>query len=335
MAEINIDPRNRDGFGRYKMPRLLVQVEKGSRTVLINLNAVAKSLDRSPTDLSKFLRCQLSTQVNDRPKEDRYIFSGVHLQDTFQSYLYDYIDRFVLCTICGNPETSLTGQLRMNAKLRQSCKACGYGSTIHIISQNLATRRLNQASDQVAKIQSSDTDTDIDDDHDELLYSSGTTSKNIQIQRNTQFEDYLKEKKSEQKVNETAAIEEIGAKVKFLDLDEEAPSIAAQVLLTQDILKELDDSKALFNKLCSENAKGQQSLLRTVENLFFKLQDTKEKRLNKKTILKFFVKLYDYDIIEEENFYIWHETASQEMKDISMDFIQWLRTAEESSGEEH
>ena len=72
-----------------------------------------------------------------------------------------------------------------------------------------------------------------------------------------------------------------------------------------------------------------------MENLFFKLQDTKEKRLNKKTILKFFVKLYDYDIIEEENFYIWHETASQEMKDISMDFIQWLRTAEESSGEEH
>lgn len=53
MAEINIDPRNRDAFGRYKMPRLLVQVEKGSRTVLINLNAVAKSLDRSPTGQCK------------------------------------------------------------------------------------------------------------------------------------------------------------------------------------------------------------------------------------------------------------------------------------------
>ena len=65
-------------------------------------------------DLSKFLRCQLSTQVNDRPKEDRYIFSGVHLQDTFQSYLYDYIDRFVLCTICGNPETSLVRTLKDN-----------------------------------------------------------------------------------------------------------------------------------------------------------------------------------------------------------------------------
>lgn len=50
-------------------------------------------------------------------------------------------------------------------------------------------------------------------------------------------------------MNETEVIEEIGAKVKFLDLAEEAPSIAAQVLLTQDILKELDDSKALFNKV--------------------------------------------------------------------------------------
>ena len=52
MAEINIDHRDNDGFGRYKMPRLLIQVEKGSRTVLCNLNAVAKALDRSPTGQS-------------------------------------------------------------------------------------------------------------------------------------------------------------------------------------------------------------------------------------------------------------------------------------------
>ena len=58
-------------------------------------------------DLSKFLRCQLSTRVTDRPKEDRYIFSGVHSQEKFQSYIYDYIDRFVRCTVCGNPETTL------------------------------------------------------------------------------------------------------------------------------------------------------------------------------------------------------------------------------------
>ena len=58
-------------------------------------------------DLLKFFRCQLSTQAVTRPNEDRYVFSGVHSAEKLQNYLYDYIDRFVLCQVCGNPETKL------------------------------------------------------------------------------------------------------------------------------------------------------------------------------------------------------------------------------------
>ena len=43
------------------------------------------------------------------------------------------------------------------------------------------------------------------------------------------------------------------------------------------------------------------------------------------------MKLYDDDIVEEENFYIWHETAAEDVREISNNFVQWLRTAEESS----
>ena len=48
MDQINLDRRNNDIFYRYKMPQLLVEIQKRSKTVLLNLNLVAKSLDRSP-----------------------------------------------------------------------------------------------------------------------------------------------------------------------------------------------------------------------------------------------------------------------------------------------
>ena len=38
--------------------------------------------------------------------------------------------------------------------------------------------------------------------------------------------------------------------------------------------------------------------------------------------------LYDNDIIGEESFYAWHETTEKGIREISNDFIQWLRTAE-------
>ena len=47
MTEINIDCKKNDIFDRYKMPALLVEIEKNSKTVLLNLNSVAKSLRRS------------------------------------------------------------------------------------------------------------------------------------------------------------------------------------------------------------------------------------------------------------------------------------------------
>jgi hypothetical protein len=56
MDQINIDRHNNDMFYRYKMPQLLVDVQKKSKTVLLNLNSVAKSLDRSPTGLNVIRR---------------------------------------------------------------------------------------------------------------------------------------------------------------------------------------------------------------------------------------------------------------------------------------
>jgi hypothetical protein len=58
---------------------------------------------------------------------------------------------------------------------------------------------------------------------------------------------------------------------------------------------------------------------------------------------KILLKLYDEDIVEEDIFYTWHEksskrfaskTIAKEIREMSNEFIQWLRTAEESSDED-
>lgn len=84
-------------------------------------------------------------------------------------------------------------------------------------------------------------------------------------------------------------------------------------------------------QLCSKNAKGQVYLLTALETLCAERKEIREKIFNKKTMSEVLMKLYDDDIIEEENFYIWHETAAEDIREISHHFVQWLRTAEESS----
>lgn len=84
--------------------------------------------------------------------------------------------------------------------------------------------------------------------------------------------------------------------------------------------------------------------MHSLEPLICDHEDVRAKIFNKKTISKILLKFYDEDIVEEDTFYTWHEkaskritknkTLSKEIREMANDFIQWLRTAEESSDEE-
>jgi len=72
-------------------------------------------------------------------------------------------------------------------------------------------------------------------------------------------------------------------------------------------------------------------------------EEIRAKIFNKKAMSKILLKFYDEDIIEEDSFYTWHEKASKrfadktkakEIREMANEFIQWLRTAEESSDED-
>jgi hypothetical protein len=52
MAMINVNRQTNDMFYRYKMPKLAAKVEgtgNGIKTVLVNITAIAKALNRPPT----------------------------------------------------------------------------------------------------------------------------------------------------------------------------------------------------------------------------------------------------------------------------------------------
>lgn len=151
MATINIRRDVTDPFYRYKMERLQSKIEgkgNGIKSVIVNLSSVANSLSRDPActfllshvhkntllintlDVVKFFGFELGAQVTSNPSDDRYIINGAHDAPKLQDYLDTFINKFVLCNKCKNPETDLIVQ--KDGRILRDCKACGQRTDVDI-----------------------------------------------------------------------------------------------------------------------------------------------------------------------------------------------------------
>lgn len=74
-------------------------------------------------DVVKFFGFELGAQVTANPSDDRYIINGAHDAAKLQDYLDGFINRFVLCGKCKNPETDLI--VEKTGHIIRDCKACG------------------------------------------------------------------------------------------------------------------------------------------------------------------------------------------------------------------
>ncbi|OJA21480.1 hypothetical protein AZE42_11376 [Rhizopogon vesiculosus] len=126
---VNIRRDVDDKFYRYRMPLLLTKIEgkgNGIKTVVPNMSDVARALSRPPTYPTKFFGCELGAQTSFDEKNDRYIVNGAHDASRLRELLDTFIDKFVLCRSCKNPETDLiilkSGR---NEDVVRDCKACG------------------------------------------------------------------------------------------------------------------------------------------------------------------------------------------------------------------
>ena len=113
----NISPRAL-GTSRYQMPGLELKFEK-RKTIITNLENLAKSLHRNPnillTHFSQSLGCGTVKKNG---------LNGHHCLHELRMTLYKFIETFVLCKVCDNPETEF--RCKNKHAVKMVCKACGH-----------------------------------------------------------------------------------------------------------------------------------------------------------------------------------------------------------------
>lgn len=112
---IPVNRYSADPFYRYKMPPVQINHDS-TKTYIINLDQIAKSLHRNPHHILKYLSYNLGCTCI-----DKNILNGVFNSIRIQSSIYDFIDIFVLCKSCENPETKFL----FDSGLQRRCNSCG------------------------------------------------------------------------------------------------------------------------------------------------------------------------------------------------------------------
>ena len=129
---------------RYKMPRIIGKVEgrgNGIKTAIPNMAQLAQSLDRDPGEVTKFFGCELGAQTTWNAETERAIVNGAHTTQDLQQNVFKYIELFILCQQCGNPETEYKIK---NEIISQKCAACGHKDVVKDMQHKLTTFILAQ-----------------------------------------------------------------------------------------------------------------------------------------------------------------------------------------------
>ncbi|KAI8634860.1 domain found in IF2B/IF5-domain-containing protein [Xylariaceae sp. FL1651] len=132
MALVNVRRDVTDAFYRYKMERIQTKIEgkgNGIKTVVVNLSSVAASLARPGAYVIKYFGFELGAQTNIDPPDDRWIINGAHDAPKLQDYLDGFINKFVLCKKCKNPETDVVIK---DGHIVLDCKACGQRTDVDL-----------------------------------------------------------------------------------------------------------------------------------------------------------------------------------------------------------
>ncbi|KKK79309.1 hypothetical protein LCGC14_2834820 [marine sediment metagenome] len=122
--QLNIGGSASDPFYRYKMPKIstVVQRKSGGTTVVDNTQAICDSLSRDASVIAKFLSKELGRPV--QLKNGSWSMHGEVKMQTIQECIFSYIKAYVLCGVCGNPETILHSK-------KLECKSCGNETKLH------------------------------------------------------------------------------------------------------------------------------------------------------------------------------------------------------------
>ncbi|CAN6338297.1 unnamed protein product [Urochloa humidicola] len=130
MALQNIGASNKDdAFYRYKMPRMVRKTEgrgNGIRTKIENIADIAKALDRPASYITKYFGYELGAKTKFEQRTSSV--NGAHDTVKLAGLLDNFINKFVQCYGCGNPETKIL--ISDTPMVSLKCAACGFVSGV-------------------------------------------------------------------------------------------------------------------------------------------------------------------------------------------------------------
>jgi translation initiation factor 5 len=117
--------KDEDSSYRYKMPRLTprkMSSGNGVKTSIINSSDIAKAINRTQACLTQWFGYALACQSRISAQSSQIVLNGDHNPKKLQDSLYEFIDYFILCPCCSNPETTMD---KKGNQLLLHCHACG------------------------------------------------------------------------------------------------------------------------------------------------------------------------------------------------------------------
>ena len=109
---------------RFELPRLQLR-RVGRRTFFLNFGVIVEMLNRDPQHILKFLTKELATAAN--IDGTRVVFQGVFGPDSLNRLIKIYVEKYVICPICGRPDTKISKQ---EGFVFLECEACGAKSSV-------------------------------------------------------------------------------------------------------------------------------------------------------------------------------------------------------------
>jgi len=363
---VNINRSVEDPFYRYKMPKLQSKIEgkgNGIKTVIPNMEDIAKSLSRPPEYTTKFFGFELGAQTIMDEKNSRFIVSGAHDSQKLAELLDIFIKKYVLCHHCGNPETDIV--LKGNKKDKDiylTCKACGKThiadmshKICNFIQKFAPPGSTSSTSKKEIKKEEKKTKAKKNDEANGEHEENGTNDEVVDAQNESKEEgDDVEGGEGEEKekekdpaevfadyiTSEIHTADELALEAKKLDLnDEQSSAVLIQVLLDHtNVSGQFNTHKKLIQEFV-QTEKSKKGALGAIERL---VGVTRPELLPKvSNILKLF---YDNNILDEEDILGWAEKPTKKFvgdKELAkkirvsaQTLIDWLKNAEEESDEE-
>lgn len=353
--EVNIPRSVTDIYYRYKMPVIQTKIEgkgNGIRTIITNMEKIMKSLDRSLDYGTKFIGFELGTKTKADLANHNCVIAGKHDEKQLSLCLDKFIDMYVLCTKCRNPETVFT--IKKNL-IMSNCKACGASFKINeshklsnyiLKNESNKTNIINDKNDTQKKIKVTEND-------DNEKWSLDTSTEAIN-ERKQQLHIDSKENSNKELVSNVYPIENF---VKYINTNpNEDNFVKTLTKLKLDLLwSENNLIKYMFMGLFF-NSTFKHDFYKKIAYLSHFVHTSKEMMLILMCVEKFIEEhneciqeivhvlngLYESGIVDENIILMWYddkskvvsEDESQKIRDNAKSFIDWLKTAEIESDDD-